>query len=360
MRLYPKIITRFLANQFFKNFIGMLGLVIGITFIISLIENMTKSNSTLSESAIGSLVQIFEWFPIFLPLVVFIATLLTTWKLTRSSEIPIIVGAGLSPVQWMRPFIYVAFLIGLVASTLINPLSVRLSSYWEMNNSDDSHNMLLLDDKIWVREQNPNYKIILESKYANLKKDEMIFKDNIILFQDANFKLLNRIEAKEVVLSDGKWIAKNPIIYDTNNNILNPKTWETDSNMSPNHVYDRYLKSSQISFWKLPTFIRNLNETGFNTRSHKLQFYTLLFQPFLLIVMVILGISFSLTRQARNYSFGLKFGLGIFASFVLYFLTNVFVALGTSGFLPPIIAIMAPPLIILFFSMVYILNFDNK
>lgn len=75
--------------------------------------------------------------------------------------------------------------------------------------------------------------------------------------------------------------------------------------------------------------------------------------------MATLGVAFSQTRQRRNYSFGVKFGIGILTCFAVYFLVNIFSALGATGVLPPLLAIVAPPLIIIAGAGVFITSFDT-
>ena len=78
-----------------------------------------------------------------------------------------------------------------------------------------------------------------------------------------------------------------------------------------------------------------------------------------MIAMATLGVAFSQTRQRRNYSFGVKFGLGILTCFAVYFLINMFNALGATGVLPPLLAIVAPPLIIIAAAGTFIASFDT-
>ena len=124
-------------------------------------------------------------------------------------------------------------------------------------------------------------------------------------------------------------------------------------------MLDRYLQPDQISFWDLPPFIRKMNAIGVITREHLVQFWTLLFLPLNMMAMVMLGIAFSQTKQRRNYSFGLKFSLGIITCFALYFTVNLFTTLGKTGALPPIIAIVAPQIIIIAGACMFITSFDT-
>ena len=98
---------------------------------------------------------------------------------------------------------------------------------------------------------------------------------------------------------------------------------------------------------------------GVPMRGHLVQFWTLLFLPLTMIAMTTLGIAFSQTRQRRNFNFGLKFSLGVITCFLMYFMINTFNALGATGALPPILAIIAPPIIIIAAAGAFIEHFDT-
>ena len=129
--------------------------------------------------------------------------------------------------------------------------------------------------------------------------------------------------------------------------------------MTPQTILDRYLQQNQISFWQLPVFIHKMQEIGIPVRGHLVQFWTLLFLPLTMIAMATLGVAFSQTRQRRNFNFGIKFSIGILTCFAVYFTINMFNALGATGTLPPLIAIVAPPLIIIAGAGAFIASFDT-
>ena len=133
-----------------------------------------------------------------------------------------------------------------------------------------------------------------------------------------NFKLKNRIQAKSVTLSDNQISAKNAQIWDSDGKISN-SDWSTETLLTPQTILDRYLQPDQISFWQLPKFIQKMENIGASVRGHRVQLWTLLFLPLTMISMAMLGIAFSQTKQRRNYSFGIKFSLGIITCFAVYF-----------------------------------------
>lgn len=187
---------------------------------------------------------------------------------------------------------------------------------------------------------------------------DLQFDDATIYVQNSDFKLIQRIEAQKITLSDTGLSAETADTWNENG-VLKVQPWHADTLLNPRTVLDRYLQPDQISFWQLPAFIKKMQVIGVSVRGHLVQFWTLLFLPLTMIAMATLGVAFSQTRQRRNYSFGVKFGMGIITCFAVYFLINMFNALGATGALPPLLAIVAPPLIIIAGAGAFIASFDT-
>ena len=348
--------TRILSRFLFRRFFGSVGLVLlivcGIIFAVTFVERL-PSNPTIFAALNDAWTRLVEYVPLFLPLAVFMGTLVAYYTLTRSSEGVIISGAGLSPYQMARPFLIGAFLIGVFATTVINPYAVNIGS---KNITDDK--LKLVDDAIWLHESSDAGYITLVAKNMKKIEQDLVFLNTTIYIQTPEFKLTSRIDAETVTLSDKGLETPHAKVFDSNGKIHNGP-WQTNTLITPQTVLDRYLQPDQISFWKLPEFIKKMSAVGISVRGHMVQFWTLLFLPLTMIAMATLGVAFSQTRQRRNYSFGTKFGLGILTCFILYFLLNIFSALGSNGTLPTLLAIIAPPLIIISASGVFITGFDT-
>ena len=325
--------------------------VCGVIFAITFVERL-PANPTVIDALNEGFVRLLEYIPLFLPLAVFMGTLFASYKLTKSTESVIVSGAGLSPYQAARPFLIGAFLIGLITTCIINPYSVRLSA---QNITADSFK--LVDDVIWLRESSETSIITMRAQNVRVTSDTLLFQNAVVFVQTADFKLKERIEASVIKLTDNGLKAERAKIWD-NNSFQKTAPWHADTLLNPQTVLDRYLQPNQISFWELPGFIKKMEKIGAPTRGHLVRFWTLLFLPLTMIAMAVLGAAFSQTRQRRNYSFGVKFGIGIITCFGLYFLTNMFNALGATGALPALLAVIAPPLIIIALAGVFIASFD--
>lgn len=352
-RLKPNVLTLFLLWRFFAGFFLVMLTVCGIIFAVTFVERLSSNPDAIS-TLVDASTRLLEYVPMFLPLAVFMGTLVAFYNLTKSSELIIISGTGMSPFQISKPFLFGAFLIGVFAATVINPFSVGLSTRNLTNNQ-----LKLIDNAIWLRETSNDGFLTARANGLNVSKNkEIIFNDITILLQDKNFKLKERISTNRAILSKNGFNTDTAKIIDSDGIIKNEKR-HIDTKLTPETILDRYLQPDQISFWKLPSFIKKMNEIGISTRGHLIQFWTLLFLPLNMIAMVVLGIAFSQTKQRRNYSFGIKFSLGILTCFALYFIVNLFNALGNTGALPPLVAIIAPQIIIIAGASVFITSFDT-
>lgn len=352
-RLLPKVLTRFLMRRFFGSFFLVMLTVCGIIFAVTFVERLSSNPDALS-TLIDAWTRLLEYIPMFLPLAVFMGTLVVSYNLTKSSELIIISGAGLSPYQIARPFLIGAVIIGIFASTVVNPYSVNLTT-----RNLTEHQLKLIDDSIWLRETSDDGFLTIRATNMHIASDKnIVFNDVNIFLQNKTFQLYKRISTPVAVLSYDGIYTDNATTVDSDG-VITKGQKHLNTKLNPRTVLDRYLKPDQISFWKLPSFIKKMNSIGVITRGHLVQFWTLLFLPLTMMAMVTLGIAFSQTKQRRNYSFGLKFSLGILTCFALYFIVNLFNALGTTGALPPLLAIVAPQIIIIAGACMFITSFDT-
>ena len=99
------IFFKFLLRRFFGG-IGIILLIIcGIIYAVTFVERLPSNPDTIS-TMMDAWVRLLEYIPMFLPLATFMGTLLAMYNLTKSSEGIIISGAGMSPYQIAKPFLF--------------------------------------------------------------------------------------------------------------------------------------------------------------------------------------------------------------------------------------------------------------
>jgi len=339
-------------RRFFSG-VGLVMLIVcGIILAVTFVERL-PSNPTVVAAVAESWTRLLEYVPLFLPLAVFMGTLLASYNLTKSTESIIVSSAGLSPYQSARPFLIGAALIGIFVTTLVNPYSVNLSA----KNITSDH-LKLVDGAIWLREASDNGFITMRATAMHKSGAALEFDNADIYIQNPQFKLTNKVSAEKIQLSDAGLDTADANVWDANGT-MRTGPWHMSTLLTPQTVLDRYLQPDQISFWALPAFIKKMQSIGVPVRGHLVQLWTLLFLPLTLVAMATLGVAFSQTRQRRNYSFGIKFGMGVITCFALYFLVNMFNALGATGTLPAMLSVIAPPLIIIAAAGAFIASFDT-
>jgi lipopolysaccharide export system permease protein len=113
-----------------------------------------------------------------------------------------------------------------------------------------------------------------------------------------------------------------------------------------------------MSFWDLPGFISLLEQSGFAAQRHRLHFNTLLARPFLFCAMVLVAATFSLRMQRRGGATMMIAG-GAIAGFLLYFLSDIVVALGLSAKVPVLLAAWTPTGVSLIFGSSMLLHLED-
>ena len=347
-----KILPRFLARRYAKNLFLVLGIVCGVIFAISFMQDIAAA-PTLLEALDDAFAHFLEMFPMFLPLVAFMATLLTFYRLLLSSELVIVQSAGLSAYQVMRPMLMVAAIFGIFTLTVMNPLATAY------NRADLRESRIVrIDNAVWLREKTNDGSIVIRAMEMAYTEGGLSFTDASLIKLNDNHQITERIIMENMVLEDGSLFAKNARILDYKGR-ENFRDFSLPTSMTPENIIRQYLKPNQISFWELPEFIRELEDMGIPTQMHRLQFLSLLFLPFVLMSMTVLGVMFSQTRERRNFSFAKQFGAGIITCFIVYFIIQVFNALASSGTITPLLAVFFPPAIVLFFAATRINRSDN-
>ena len=348
-----KIITRFLGRRFFWNFMLVLAVVCSIIYMISFMQDIA-TEPTFMDALEKSFSKFLELFTMFLPPTIFLGTLITFYKLTVSSEIIILQASGMSYFKIMRPMILVTLLVGIITTTIINPLIAKYNSI-DLRDSQIER----IDNAVWIREKTTNGDLTIRSNNMEYKKSgDLVFIKGTAILQNANHQMIKRIDADKIILTDSKFIAKNARILNFQG-IERFLDWEFPTTISAKNIIRQYLKPNQTSFWELPTLIKVLEKSGAQSQAHLITFFTLLFLPLVLMSQTILGVMFSQTKDRRKFSFVKKFGFGIMTCFIVYFTIQTFNAIGSSGAISPILAVFLPPAIVTFFANAIISRHSN-
>lgn len=342
MQIIPFRISYYISKIFLTR---LLALVCSLSFLIFVINMMEVSQSAQDVDVSGFILfkivlfQIPQWIEFIMPFLIMIASILTFNKLSMSSELSIVRASGISVWQFLSPVLLCVVSIGIFGFAFFNFFSANLyakseslqSEYVE-NIDGDKEDLLAPKNGIWFRQQdidNEGGEIIFRSSRVN--KDELLFRDVVVNYFDANKMPVKRINSDAMVLKDGFWKIENATILQegvasvSEDLVLIPT--DLQENFILSTINNKYENPESISFWRLPSLIKTMEESGISAQKFKIQFYSLLMRPILFFAIVLISSYFSLnhTRSGKN---SMMITLGIVAGFLIYFTSDIMVEFG--------------------------------
>lgn len=150
-----------------------------------------------------------------------------------------------------------------------------------------------------------------------------------------------RQDAKSAKLEDGYWLLNGVVETEVGRLPRRMETAQLRTNLKPDFVQERLAKADSIQFFDLPRKIEVARSFGFSTNGLETQFHSLMSLPLLLVAMTLIAACVSLKFSRFNQSRSVILG-GILSGFVLYVVTVLVKAFGSSGIVPPFVAAWLP------------------
>ena len=133
--------------------------------------------------------------------------------------------------------------------------------------------------------------------------------------------------------------------------------YETTINVQ--RIKENFIEPEAISFWQLPDTIQFYEKAGFSARQHRMRYLNLLVSPFLLVGMLLMAAIFMLQNTLRGSAIMLRVVISIATGFSIYFLSQVVYAFGVNGYIPVLLAVSAPTIIILLMTVSLLIRTDE-
>lgn len=348
----PPTLTGYLARVYALSFLGLLGILLTIVYLFDTVELLRRA-AKVQDVPITlilqmSLLKLPDVGQVIMPFAILFSALYTFWMLARRHELVILRAAGLSVWQFLGPIVMVAILAGIAHMTIINPVgAVMISRYAALERdflTSESKTVTLSQQGLWLRQSADDGHIIVHA--AKVQMPEWRLNQVMVLFFDGAGEFQKRMDAESARLTDGAWVFQNAVV-----NIKGqvPQRLERDTlptTLTVGEIENSFSTPEETPFWTLPSYIRTMEATGFDSRKLKIHYHTLLAQPLLFAAMVILAATVSL-KVARFQRTSLLMGAGVVFGFVMFFATSFLKALGASDQIPVLLAAWFPPLIAL-------------
>jgi lipopolysaccharide export system permease protein len=341
-------LNRYFALQFLTSvlavFLGGFALVAMIDYIEIMRRTADLTDVSAWQVAKASFYRVPEVTERIMPSCVLIAAMSCFLGLSRRLELVVARAAGMSAWQIIAPPLVVAFVLGVLATTVYNPISAVLQEQSKRLETEIfGENQPSLQESLgtgfWMRQRATDGQSII---HAITSREQGVQLGGVTVFTFDNAgQFKERIEAKAAVLEPGSWRLEEARVYVTGSRADPPRTYMLSTNLTPEQVRESFATPESVPFWKLPLYIDIADRAGLGGSRYRLQYQKLLARPFLLASMVFLAAAVSL----RFFRFGgiQKLVLsGIAAGFLLYVLAKVIEDLSTAGLLAPVVAAWLP------------------
>ena len=352
-------INIYLAKHFFISFVLVFLIFAALLIIGDFVEQFRKSTGKEVPIKIIFQLAIFNFFSLIefiIPIVAFFAALLTYILLIKNSEFLIIGSVGISNLRILIPAIIIYFFIGIFFVTIINPLSaVFYDRYTELE-----YKYIAKSDKfasitkngIWLKQFN-NKKNISSVLYAQqISNNGSTLLNFMLLEYDDKGAFQGRLDGKKAYLRNGFWAMEDVQISPKYSQASFSDKLKYATNIKPSDITNSLSSPDSISIWKIGKFIGFLEGLGYSSRDFKLYYYNLIMMPFFLSFLTILASSLVLDLK-QNSKITKTIITAFVLIFVIYFLSNLLNALGSSSQISPIMAKIATPIFVLICSFVF-------
>jgi lipopolysaccharide export system permease protein len=324
--------------------------IFALVMLIDYIEMMRRAGDVPNVSAVlvakTSIYRVPQVVERILPFCVLIGAMSCYLNLSRRLELVIARSAGLSAWQFVAPALAVAFVLGIVATTIYNPISAILqerSKRFEAELFGQTANTPRQSGgTFWVSQRTDDGQAIIN---AVSSRDQGINLNGVSIFafdNDGRFK--QRIEARAAVLEPGAWRLRDARIDAPGVLPAVEPEFRLKTSLTPEQVRESFATPETVPFWDLPQYIETAEHAGLAAAGYRLQLQKLLARPFLLAAMVLLAAAVSL----RFFRFGgvQKMVLsGVAAGFLLYVLSKVTEDLSKAELMHPVAAAWMPVLV---------------
>ncbi|ABR59620.1 LPS export ABC transporter permease LptG [Sinorhizobium medicae] len=337
-----------LGRYFFKRYarttfwflIGIFALI----FIIDFSELTSRMSNLPHYTVSGALLMTTFRIPTILqqtvPFVALFAAMAALISLNRRYELVVTRAAGISVWQFLRPFVVGALIFGALAVVVINPLAAwgtkkaeALEAEWGSTRSAAANSIP------WLRQIYDGTDTIIGARSVQNGGTELI--NVTVIHFDPQGAITLRQDAKSAKLEDGYWLLNGVVETEVGRLPRRMETAQLRTNLRPDFVQERLAKADSIQFFDLPRKIEVARSFGFSTNGLETQFHSLMSLPLLLVAMTLIAACVSLKFSRFNQSRSVILG-GILSGFVLYVVTVLIKAFGSSGIVPPFVAAWLP------------------
>ncbi|TRZ95447.1 YjgP/YjgQ family permease [bacterium] len=362
-----RILDRYILKSVVAIFLSCL---LAFFFLYIIIDIFSHLDEILKHRA--SLSLLFRYYISYLPIifvqvapvVCLLATLYTFGRLNHNNEIIAMRSAGLSLFQIIKVAIIFGFLISIFVFFVNDKFVPQSLSLTESIKEEMEKGSKKVQAKEYETINNLsmyglNNRLYFINRFTPFSKT---MEGITILEHDEKQNLTKKIVANKGIYRNGLWRFYQSITYnlDKRGQIKDEPHYLEEETMTIPETPEDFLSQRQrpdfMTIAQLDDYIWKLSKSGATTtiRNFKIDLYQRFTMPLTSVIIVILGLPFSLMMKKRATGLS-SLGVSIMVGFVYYVLNAIGLALGKAGILIPSLSVSLSHIIALTTGL-YLLN----
>ncbi len=272
------------------------------------------------------------------PIALLLAVLYKFGDLSKYNELTAMKAGGMSLYRLIAPLLLLALILSLLM-ILVNESAVPRAARkaYELKRERMGRDRYIWEEIAYRGLKGREYSIKLLNTKDNLMKNITITE-----YRDGDI-MASRIDAEEARWKDGEWILYSVVIREfLPGGKISFEEFEEmrmDIEETPEDFSQRQPKPEEMSFGELRCYIGKLRERGHTPRAELVNLHSKISHPFINLVILLLGIPFSLHLRRGGMVIG--FGIAVGIGFLFHLATHIGSALG-KDILPPVVGAWLP------------------
>ncbi len=358
-------LSLYLARQYTLNLLILLLALMAIIYFFDVVE-LTRRVSDAADVPFITILQMGlfklpEVTQVLLPFAVLFSAIYTFWQLSQKLELVVIRSAGFSAMHFLVPIVFVALLAGFIQMSLLNPFGAYLLNRFERMEANyitkQDSQISLFADGLWLKQKTDDGYVILHSQ--SIKNPGWQLIDVHAFFFDEQDNWMYRMDAPSGSLEQGKWRFSKAVISRPpfEQNLID--NYVLSTYLTFQDVEDSFASPETIPFWKLPSHIRIVENSGFDTSRLRVHYNNLLSQPLMFVAMVLIAASIAMQMPRKGGGL-LYISAGLGVGLLIFFISSFMQALGASQQIPVFLAAWAPAFLSFLLGMNLILHHEEN
>lgn len=340
-------LDRYIAKRFLGMVIATFALCAGLIFMIDFVEIMRQAGKYGGTGGTTllmiTLLRLPAYAEILLTFAVLVGSISTFLALSRQNELAVIRAGGISVWSFLWPAMGVAFLLGIFAVTVYNPLAAKSRAHAEKLHaqafSRDKSFLRQQTGLPWLRQDGADGPSVLTARHVG---ERGLALTNVTIFQyDRKNRFVERIDGSSARLEDGVWAVRDTWVARPGSRPERYDIYHVSTYLTPDRVTDALGSVLSLSFWELPGLIEVIEKAGLPADGYRVQYQLLLSRPLLLVTMVLLAATVSL-RSFRSGGIQTMVISGMLGGIGFFLMAEVSRQIGAAELVAPWVAAWVP------------------